>query len=81
MPSPKLAFTLLSEQWFTVYGLVFDLNFVQSSDLSAFIYVAIMIFNIIFVCITRFYPNQPDPICSENTCPGTDLRFSCPTQH
>ena len=35
MPSPQLAFTLLSEQLFTVYGLVFDLNFVQSADLSA----------------------------------------------
>ena len=35
MLSPNLAFILFSEQWFTVYGLVSNLNFVQFADLSA----------------------------------------------
>ena len=35
MPSPNLAFILFSEQWFTVYGLVSNLNFVQFANLSA----------------------------------------------
>ena len=35
MMSPNLAFILFSEQWFTVYGLVSNLNFVQFTDFSA----------------------------------------------
>ena len=36
MLSPNQAFILFDEQSFTVYRLVFNLNFVQSADLSAF---------------------------------------------
>ena len=35
MLSPNLAFILVSELLFTGYGLVFNLNFVQSADLYA----------------------------------------------
>ena len=34
MPSSNLAFILFSEQWLTANGLVLNLNFVQSADLS-----------------------------------------------
>ena len=35
MLSLNLAFILFAEQWFTVYRLVSNLNFVQFADLSA----------------------------------------------
>ena len=44
----------------------FNPNFNQSSDLSVFIKFAIMEFSIFSVCVTRFYPDRPDP--SFSTC-------------
>ena len=32
MPSPNLALILFSEQWFTVYGLIFNIDSVQSAN-------------------------------------------------
>ena len=78
--SPNLAFNLFSKQLSSIYGQVFNPNFVQPSDLSAFIHVAIMKFNIIFVCITQFYPDRPDLTFSEITRPVSDLHFFYTTQ-
>mgnify|MGYP001803434230 CR=1 FL=1 len=61
MLSSNMACNLFSKQPFSVYGQDFNPNFVQSLDLSAFIHVAIMKLYILFVCITQFYPDQPNP--------------------
>ena len=85
MLSSNLAFNLFSKQPFSINGEFLDPNFVQSSDLSGFIYVAIMKFNIIFVCFTRFDQDQPyffmelpdpDPTCIFPTRHNTNLNNS-----
>ena len=35
----------------------------------------------IYVHITRFYPDRPDPVFYVITRPGPDLQFFYPTQH
>ena len=35
MLNPNIAYILFFEQWYTVYGLVYNLNFVQFADISA----------------------------------------------
>ena len=61
MPSPNLAFILFSEQWFTVYGLVSNLNFVQFANLSAWNNAGSKKYNIFLLTLPDlhfFYPTQ-----------------------
>ena len=59
MPSPNLAFILVSEQWFTAYGLVCNLNFAKSADFSALNNAESKKFNNFFH-IAQFYLNRPE---------------------
>ena len=71
MLSPNLTYILFSEQWFTVYGLVFNLNVVQSTDLSAldnagssskkFNAVLFTLPDFTRTVPTQFYLKLPDP--------------------
>ena len=79
MVSPNLDFILFSEQWFTVNGLVSNLNFVQFADLSALNNAGSKKYNNFFVHITRFYPNRPDPIFFRLPDPEPSCIFS--TRH
>ena len=77
MLSPNLAFILVSELLFTGYGLVFNLNFVQSADLCA-------LNNDSFEKFSNFLRKLPG---STLTGPALffmellDLDFRFPTQH
>ena len=71
MLSPNLTYILFSEQWFTVYGLVFNLNVIQSTDLSALDNAGSSSkkFNVVLFTLsdftrtdpTQFYLKLPDP--------------------
>ena len=68
MLCPNLASISVSEQLFTIFMLVFNLDF-STADLFALIHAVINKFNHYFN-ITRFYPDQPDPVLTEITRRG-----------
>ena len=89
MLSPNLAFILFSEQWLSVNGLVFNLNFVQSAALSALNNVGIKKCNNFMFTLpdstrtdpTRFFMQlpDPDPTCNFSTRHNTNkiITLSC----
>ena len=79
MLSPNLAFILFSEQWFSVNGLVFNLNFVQSAALSALNNVGSKKCNKFMFTLTD--STRTDPVFYVITWPGPDLQFFYSTQH
>ena len=62
-----------------IYGLVFNLNFVKSSDLSALNNARSEKFNNFL--FTLSYSTRTDPSFSEITWPGSDLHLCLLTQH
>ena len=78
MLSPNLASILFSEQWLTVYGLVFDLhvlNLVQSADLAALNNAGSKKLSSFLFSLPDSTRTNPTQCCLNLPDPESDLHF------